>query len=207
TYASIGKDDDILSIGENRAIDLVVAKESGLTGRRFGDAASAPARVLGKHPAGGEVVVKAGRYGPYVNYGKINATLPPDADATTLTLDDAIALVAAKAAGQGGNTSIQGRLLGAHPTGGPVTVRAGRFGPYVNRGNINATLKGGMSPETITLEEAIRLIEDKQATVTRSRAKKTRQAAAPKTTAKAAAAARKPAAEPPAQKSRKAKRA
>ena len=101
TYASIGKDDDILSIGENRAIDLIVAKESGLTGRRFGDAASAPTRVLGQHPAGGDVVVKAGRYGPYVNYGKINATLPPDADATTLTLEDAIALVAAKAAGQG----------------------------------------------------------------------------------------------------------
>ena len=202
TYASIGKDDDILSIGENRAIDLIVAKESGLTGRRFGDAASAPARVLGEHPEGGQVVVKAGRYGPYVNYGKINATLPPDADATTLTLEDAIALVAAKAAGRGGSASIQGRLLGAHPAGGPVTVRAGRFGPYVNRGNTNATLKGGMSPETITLEEAIRLIEDKRGEGARSRAKNTKRAAA-KTTAKAAAAARKP----PVQKSRKAKQA
>jgi DNA topoisomerase I len=89
-----------------------------------------------------------------------------------------------------------------HPTGGPVTVRAGRFGPYVNRGNTNATLKGGMSPETITLEEATRLIEDKQGASTRSRAKKTKRAA-PKTTAKAAAAARKP----PVQKSRKAKQA
>jgi len=202
TYASIGKDDDILSIGENRAIDLIVAKESGLTGRRFGDAARAPARVLGEHPEGGKVVVKAGRYGPYVNYGKINATLPPDADATTLTLEDAIALVAAKAAGRGGDSSIQGRLLGEHPAGGPVTVRAGRFGPYVNRGNTNATLKGGMSPETITLEEAIRLIEDKQGAGTSSRVKKSKRGA-PKTTAKAAVAARKPAA----QKSRKAKQA
>jgi DNA topoisomerase-1 len=206
TYASIGKDDDILNIGENRAIDLIVAKESGLTGRRFGDAASAPTRVLGEHPEGGKVVVKAGRYGPYVNYGKINATLPADADATTLTLEDAIALVAAKAAGQGGNASIQGRLLGTHPSGGPITVRAGRFGPYVNRGNTNATLIGGMSPETITLEEAIRLIEDKQGAGTRSRAKKTKRAAL-KTPAKAAAAARKPAAKLPAQKSRKAKQA
>jgi DNA topoisomerase-1 len=202
TYASIGKDDDILSIGENRAIDLIVAKESGLTGRRFGDAARAPARVLGEHPEGGKVVVKAGRYGPYVNYGKINATLPPYADPTTLTLEDAVALVAAKAAGQGGDASVQGRLLGEHPAGGPVTVRAGRFGPYVNRGNTNATLKGGMSPETITLEEAIRLIEDKQGAGKRSRAKKSKRGA-PKTTAKAAAAARKPAV----QKSRKAKQA
>jgi DNA topoisomerase-1 len=206
TYASIGKDDDILSIGENRAIDLIVAKESGLTGRRFGDAARAPARVLGEHPEGGKVVVKAGRYGPYVNYGKINATLPPDADAATLTLEDAVALVAAKAAGRGGDSSIQGRLLGEHPAGGPVTVRAGRFGPYVNRGNTNATLKGGMSPETITLEEAIRLIEDKQGAATSSRVKKSKRGA-PKTTAKAAVAARKPAAKPPAQKSRKAKQA
>jgi DNA topoisomerase-1 len=204
TYASIGKNDDVLSIGENRAIDLIVAKESGLTGRRFGDAASAPARVLGEHPEGGKVVVRAGRYGPYANYGKINATLPPDADATTLTLEEAIALVAAKTAGQGGNVSIQGRLLGAHPMGGPVTVRAGRFGPYVNRGNTNATLKGSISPETITLEEAIRLIDDKNGAGTRSRAKKTKRAA-PKT--KAAAAPRKTAGKPPAQKSRKAKRA
>jgi len=204
TYASIGKDDDILSIGENRAIDLIVAKESGLTGRRFGDAASAPARVLGEHPEGGKVVVKAGRYGPYVNYGKINATLPPDADPTTLTLEDAIALVAAKRTGQGGNASVQGRLLGEHPKGGPVTVRAGRFGPYVNRGNANATLKGGMSSETVTLEEAIRLIEDKQGAGTRSRPKKTKRAA-PK--AKAAAAPRKTAGKPVAQKSKKARRA
>ena len=52
TYANIGKDEDILGIGGNRAIDLIVAKESGLTGRRFGDSASAPARVLGEHPSG-----------------------------------------------------------------------------------------------------------------------------------------------------------
>jgi DNA topoisomerase-1 len=63
-----------------------------------------------------------------------------------------------------------------------------------------------MSPETITLEEAIRLIEDKQGAGTRSRAKKTKRAAL-KTPAKAAAAARKPAAKLPAQNSRKAKQA
>ncbi len=100
-------------------------------------------------------------------------------------------------------------------------MRAGRFGPYVNHGKVNATLKGGMSPETITLEEAIRLIEDKDAAGTKTRAKKTKRAApkpaaaktktaksaAPKTAAKVAAARRKPAAKPPAQKSQKAKRA
>ena len=55
-------------------------------------------------------------------------------------------------------------------------MRSGRFGPYVNHGKINAPLKDGLSAETITLEEAIRLIEDKQGAGTRS-AKKDRAAA------------------------------
>ncbi len=64
TYANLGKDDDVLEIGGNRAIDLIVAKESGLTGRRFGGGESAPSKMLGDHPAGGAVALKAGRYGP-----------------------------------------------------------------------------------------------------------------------------------------------
>jgi DNA topoisomerase I len=206
TYASLGKDDDILTIGANRAIDLIVAKESGLNGRRFGDSASAPTRLLGQHPAGGEVVIKAGRYGPYAKYGKVNATLPPGADATTLTLEEAISLIAAKQAGHGSKGAVQGRLLGDHPNGEAVTVRAGRFGPYVNRGKTNAPLRNGMTPETITLEEAIRLIDEKESAAPRSRPKETTEAA-PRANAKGAAAPPKEAAEPQAQKSKRAKRA
>ena len=161
TYANLGKDDDVLTIGGNRAIDLIVAKESGLTGRRFGGGEQA-GKVLGDHPEGGPVSLKAGRFGPYVNHGKINATLPKDADATTLTLEEGLALLAAKASGGGASGgTLQGRLLGEHPDGGPITVRQGRFGPYVNHGKTNATLKGDMSPDSLTLEEAIRLVEDK----------------------------------------------
>ncbi|VTZ49942.1 DNA topoisomerase 1 [Methylocella tundrae] len=181
TYANIGKDEDILSIGGNRAIDLIIAKESGLTGRRFGASESAPVRVLGEHPSGGPVTIKAGRYGPYVSHGKVNATLPKDADPTTLTLEGALELLSAKASGGGG--PIQGRLLGEHPSGGPVTVRAGRFGAYVNHGKTNATLKANASAETITLEEAIRLIEDKEAA---GGGAKKKTAAPKKTAAKAA---------------------
>ena len=162
TYANLGKDDDVLTIGGNRAIDLIVAKESGLTGRRFGGGEAPAAKALGDHPAGGAIALRAGRYGPYVNHGKINATLPKDADPTTFTLEEAIALLAAKASGGGGGGgSIQGRLLGQHPDGGPITVREGRFGSYVNHGKTNATLKHDMSPESLSLEEAIRLVEDK----------------------------------------------
>jgi DNA topoisomerase-1 len=187
TYANIGKDEDILEIGGNRAIDLIVAKESGLSGRRFGnDGGAAPARALGDHPTeGGAVTIKAGRYGPYVNHGKINATLPRDADPTSFTLEEAIALLQGKSAA---NATVQGRLLGDHPSGGAITVRNGRFGPYVNHGKINATLKKDMSPESVTLEEAIRLIEDKGGPVA------AKKPAAKKPAAKKAAA--KPAAKP-----------
>ncbi len=161
TYANLGKGDDVLTIGGNRAIDLIVAKESGLTGRRFGSSEGAAAKVLGDHPSGGAVALKAGRYGPYVSHGKVNATLPKDADLTTFTLEEAVALITAKAAG--GDGPAQGRLLGEHPQGGAITVREGRFGPYVSYGKVSATLKRDMSPDDLSLEEAIRLIEDKEA--------------------------------------------
>ena len=141
TYANLGRDDDVLEIGGNRAIDLIVAKESGAGASRFGGGGAG--RALGDHPEGGAVSVKQGRFGAYVNHGKINATLPKGTDPTSLTLDDAVALLAAKAAGGG----VSGRLVGQHPNGGPVTVREGRFGPYVNWGKVNATIPKSTPPE------------------------------------------------------------
>jgi len=155
TYANLSKDDDVFHIGANRAIDLIVAKESGASGRRFGPS---PGRALGEHPTlKGPVTVKEGRYGAYVNHGKVNATLPKGVDPATLTLDAALALLSAKASGQGSG----GRMLGEHPSGGPVTVRAGRFGAYVNWGRVNATIPKSASPDEITLGEALELIAEK----------------------------------------------
>ena len=124
----------------NRAIDLIVAKESGAGGSRFGGGAG---RELGEHPEGGKVSVKSGRFGSYVNHGKINATIPKGTDPASLTLDDAMELLKAKAAGGG----VIGRLVGEHPDGGPVTVRDGRFGAYVNWGKVNATIPKGTAPD------------------------------------------------------------
>jgi DNA topoisomerase-1 len=158
TYANLGKDDDVLAIGANRAIDLIVAKESGVGGgRRFG---ASPGRSLGDHPTlKGPVTVKEGRYGAYVNHGKINATLPKGTDPATLTLDAAVALLSDKASGGG---AASGRGLGAHPSGGAVTVRAGRFGAYVNWGKVNATIPKSVSADDITLSEALDLIAERE---------------------------------------------
>ena len=153
TYANLGRDDDVLEIGGNRAIDLIVAKESGAA--RFGGGA---ARVLGEHPEGGSVSVKQGRFGAYVNHGKVNATIPKGTDPGTLTLDDAVALLAAKAAGGG----VFGRLLGEHPDGGPVTVRDGRFGAYVNWGKVNATIPKSIAPDSVSLSQALELIAERE---------------------------------------------
>ena len=181
TYANLGRDDDVLEIGANRAIDLVVAKENG-AGSRFG---SGPARELGDHPEGGKVSVKQGRFGAYVNWGKVNATIPKATDPATLTLDDAVALLAAKAAGGG----VSGRLLGDHPDGGPVTARDGRFGPYVNWGKVNANIPKSTSPDSISLSEALDLLaerEGKPSAARKGAAKAAKSPAVKKAPAKAA---------------------
>src|SRR5271154_4084031 len=155
TYANLGRDDDVLEIGGNRAIDLIVAKESGAGGSRFGAGAG---RELGEHPEGGKVSVKAGRFGSYVNHGKINATIAKGTDPAGLTLADAIELLKAKAGGGG----VIGRLVGEHPDGGPVTVRDGRYGAYVNWGKVNATISKGTAPDSITLSDALELIAERE---------------------------------------------
>ncbi|MGA9598982.1 MAG: type I DNA topoisomerase [Methylocystis sp.] len=183
TYANLTRDDDVLAIGANRAIDLIVEKESGGGGSRFGRS-SATGRALGDHPDGGAVTVKSGRFGPYVNWGKINATIPKGTDPATLTLDEAVALLAAKAAAGGG-----GRVLGDHPDGGAVTLREGRFGPYTAWGKVNATLPQGMSLEEVSLDEAIRLINAKAA-AEGSKAAPAKKASAKKASAKSASVAK-----------------
>ncbi|MDP2803879.1 MAG: type I DNA topoisomerase [Phreatobacter sp.] len=117
TYANLEKDDDILAIGANRAIDLVIAKESGAKSR-FGRGAAPAGRELGDHPTlGGSVTVMAGRYGPYVKHGSVNATLPKGKDAASLTMDEAVPLLAARAetAGSGKKPPARGRSAAKAP--------------------------------------------------------------------------------------------
>lgn len=105
TYANLGKDDDVLEVGANRAIDLIVAKEQG--GGRGARGAADPGRVVGKDPGGLDLVVKAGKYGPYVTDGSVNATLPKSMAAESLTLEQAIELVTAKRAAGGGKKPVR----------------------------------------------------------------------------------------------------
>ncbi|MEA2839504.1 MAG: topoisomerase [Methylobacteriaceae bacterium] len=195
TYANLGRDDDVLEIGGNRAIDLIVAKESGRGGGRFG---SAPAgRVLSDHPEGGVVAVKPGRFGAYVNWGKINATIPRGTNPDDLTLEQAVELLRAKASGA--PAAGDGKLLGEHPSGGKIVLREGRYGPYVSHGKVNATLPKSTAPDAISLQDAIELIDAKG-----GGSKPARKSSARKAPAKKAAAGKRSAAKPPAKKAAKA---
>jgi DNA topoisomerase-1 len=92
-YASLGPDEDVLTIGLNRAVTLINEKPPKKAG------ASTALRELGDHPEDGKPVgVFKGRYGPYVKHGKNNASLPRTSTEESITLDEAVALLAARAA-------------------------------------------------------------------------------------------------------------
>jgi DNA topoisomerase-1 len=93
TFASLTKDEDVLTVGMNRAVELIAQKARRGPGR---GAAQKPLRALGEHPEGGAVNLMDGRYGAYVKWEKINATLPKGTDKEALTLEAALDLVDAK---------------------------------------------------------------------------------------------------------------
>jgi len=99
-YANLKEVDEVWTIGMNRAVEEL-AKKAASRGKGRG-AAAKPLKELGEHPAnGGPVNVMDGRYGPYVKWDKINATLPKGTEPADVTMDMAVALIDEKAAKKG----------------------------------------------------------------------------------------------------------
>ncbi|MEM6973289.1 MAG: type I DNA topoisomerase [Pseudomonadota bacterium] len=94
TYANLPKGEDVLTIGMNRALTLIEEKRARGPGGRT---AAKPVRELGEHPDGGAMAIYDGKYGHYVKWEKVNATLPDGTRPDDLTFDDALALIAEKA--------------------------------------------------------------------------------------------------------------
>ncbi|WP_430401508.1 type I DNA topoisomerase [Hyphomonas sp.] len=123
-------------------------------------------REVGRHPEDNEpILANFGRFGPYVQHGKTYANLKDPADVFAIGLNRAVALIEDKKAnpgrGRGGATPL--KELGKHADGEPVQVFAGRYGPYVKHGKVNATIPKEMAPETITLEQAVELVNARAA--------------------------------------------
>ncbi len=159
-------------------------------------------REVGISPEDGEpILAGVGRFGPYVKHGKTYASLEDGDDVLTVGLNRAMHLIADKIANPKKGRRFgadPGKTLGEHPDkGGPIVVKNGRYGPYVSHNGINATLTGDKTPETVTLDEAIVLLDARAAAVGNS--PKARRAAGRKTASgkaqkKPAAKAKKPAA-------------
>ncbi|HEY8534138.1 MAG TPA: type I DNA topoisomerase [Micromonospora sp.] len=126
-------------------------------------------RVVGVAPDGEEVLAAAGRYGPYVKKGDEFRSLDSEEKIFTITLDEALALLAAPKTRQRRSTAPL-RELGVDPvTDKPVVIKDGRFGPYITDGEVNVSLRRGQTPESITLEEAAEMLAEKRAKGTTSR--------------------------------------
>ena len=113
-------------------------------------------REVGKHPESGEPIKAGiGRFGPYIEMQGMFLSLKEGDDPVTIGLNRAVALFA-----DSGKTPPE--LIGKHPKDKkPVTLRIGRWGPFVQHGRVKATLPKKMNKEDVTLEEAVKLLETK----------------------------------------------
>ena len=159
-------------------------------------------REVGKHPEDGEPIVSnLGRFGPYVKHLTTYASLPDVNELFEVGLNRAVTLIAEKRAGKGGGRGRQAvaplKELGKHTDGEVINLFNGRYGPYLKHGTINANIPRGADPASITLEQAIELVDARAAAAPSTKMKGKRGKAPAKKAAKAPA---KTAAKAPAKK-------
>lgn len=117
-------------------------------------------RTVGNDDDGVEILALNGRYGPYIQRGDDRRSLESEDQLFTLTVEEALKLLAEPPRRRGQTRNSDLKELGADPVSGKkVTVRSGRFGPYVTDGDVNASLRKGDSPERISLERAAELLQ------------------------------------------------
>jgi DNA topoisomerase-1 len=144
-------------------------------------------RLLGKDPEGVEVYASPGRYGPYVKRGDDTRSLTDEEQIFTVSLDEALALLAAPKTRQRRAPAPPLREMGEDPlTDKSMVIKDGRFGPYVTDGETNASLRRGQTIEGLSIEEASEMLAEKRAKGPAEPRKKATKAAA-----KAAPAAKK----------------
>jgi DNA topoisomerase-1 len=97
TNANLESLDEVFTVGMNRAVQLLAEKVASRGGR----SAAKTLHELGDHPDGGPIAIMEGKYGPYVKWEKVNATLPKDSEPADVTLEAALELIAEKSAKKG----------------------------------------------------------------------------------------------------------
>lgn len=143
-------------------------------------------REVGVDPSDGEVITaQNGRYGPYLKKGSDSRTLPSEDQLLTITLDEALEIYSQPKQRGRGAAKPPLREFGADPVSGKkVTVKDGRFGPYITDGETNVTVPRAETVEDLTAERAYELLADKRAKGPAP--KRTRKTTAKKTTTRRA---------------------
>jgi DNA topoisomerase-1 len=124
-------------------------------------------REIGPHPETGKpITASIGRYGPYLAHDGKYAKLGSTAEVFETGMNAAVSKLADAASGGGRQRSGSREplaVVGKHPNGKDVKVMEGRYGPYVSDGTTHATLPKGADPKAVTLDEAVRLIDERAA--------------------------------------------
>ena len=121
-------------------------------------------RVVGQDENGEDVMVAYGRFGPYLKRGKDTRSLEREEQVFTVTLEEALHILAQPKKGRRRGSEPL-KVLGAAPDldGAEVKLMEGRFGPYVTDGATNASIPRGTDPESVNLEQAVHLIQERRA--------------------------------------------
>ncbi len=154
-------------------------------------------RTVGVDPSTNEeITAQNGRYGPYLKRGTDSRSLTDEDQIFSITLDEALAIYAQpKARGGRGTAKPPLREFGADPVSGkPVTVKDGRFGPYITDGETNITIPRGTTVEELTEERAVELLAEKRAKAPAPKKRAAKKSAPAKKTAAAKTATAKTAA-------------
>ncbi|MCA0337805.1 MAG: type I DNA topoisomerase [Actinobacteria bacterium] len=170
--ASLFKDMDLASIDLDTALKLL----------------SLP-RVVGAGEDGEEITAQNGRYGPYLKKGVDSRSLETEAQLFSITIEEALAIYAQPK--QRGRAAAKPPMaeFGEDPVSGKkVTIKDGRFGPYVTDGETNVTVPRSEDPEKITAERAYELLAEKRAKGPTTRKRAAKKTTAKKTTARKATA-------------------
>ena len=210
-FAANGEQEGPATLGNDPATNLPVEVKSGRFGRyvQSGEKRSSIPRDMGDidlekalkllslprevgiHPETGKpIVANLGKFGPYLLHDGKYANLKDTNDLFEIGMNAAVVKLAEPKGGRGRTPAEPLAVLGAHPeSGAEVKVLNGRFGPYVTDGSVNATVKKGLDPKTLTMAQAVELLAERAAAAP---AKK-RKAPAKKAPAKKAAAKKAPA--------------
>ncbi len=175
--ASLTRDDTPGTMTVERAIELLALP-----------------RPVGIDPSTGEeIVANFGRYGPYIKRGSEFRSLATDAHVFEVTLDEAVELFAQEKPARRRGAAKVLRELGPHPTSGAgVQLLEGRYGPYVTDGSTNASLPKDMAADDLTIDRAVELLAEREASGAKKRPRKSAaRGAGKRRTAPRGASARK----------------